>query len=149
MSTAASSHPTAGHGPLAWLARAEAWLDARGKPAWIITMVAAFILVWPVGLALLVYMIWSGKLACKTNTMRRGRCGLGGTRSTGNSAFDAYRADTIARLEREQDEFESFLQRLRDARDKAEFDQFMAERARAAATADDDGTAPEDSPNKA
>lgn len=50
-------------------------------------------------------------------------------RSTGNSAFDAYKADTLRRLEQEQDKFEAFLERLRDAKDKAEFDQFMDERA--------------------
>ena len=53
-------------------------------------------------------------------------------RPTGNSAFDAYKTDTLARLEREQGEFESFLERLRDAKDKSEFDQFMDERARTA-----------------
>ena len=31
-------------------------------------------------------------------------------------------------LEEEADEFQTFLDRLRKARDKAEFDQFMAER---------------------
>jgi hypothetical protein len=34
----------------------------------------------------------------------------------------------LHRLEEEQREFREFLQRLRMARDKAEFDQFMAER---------------------
>ena len=51
------------------------------------------------------------------------------TRSTGNAAFDAYKADTLARLEEEQTNFEAFLTRLREAKDKAEFDQFMDERA--------------------
>ena len=51
-------------------------------------------------------------------------------RSTGNTAFDAYKADTLRRLEEEQDQFEAFLERLRDAKDKAEFDQFMDERTR-------------------
>lgn len=51
-------------------------------------------------------------------------------RPTGNSAFDAYKADTLRRLEDEQDKFEAFLERLRDAKDKAEFDQFMDERAK-------------------
>lgn len=50
-------------------------------------------------------------------------------RNTGNSAFDAYKADTLRRLEEEQDQFEAFLERLRDAKDKAEFDQFMNDRA--------------------
>lgn len=59
------------------------------------------------------------------------------TRSSGNSAFDAYKADTLRRLEQEQEAFESFLQRLRDAKDKAEFDQFMDDRAKAARPAAD------------
>ena len=48
--------------------------------------------------------------------------------SSGNHAFDEYRAETLRRLEDEQKEFSSFLERLRFAKDKAEFDQFMAER---------------------
>ena len=55
-------------------------------------------------------------------------------RSTGNRAFDDYREETLRRLEEEATEFQSFLQRLRHAKDKAEFDQFMAERARGAIT---------------
>ena len=47
--------------------------------------------------------------------------------SSGNRAFDEYRAETLRRLEVEQKEFGAFLDRLRFARDKAEFDQFMAE----------------------
>ncbi len=52
--------------------------------------------------------------------------------SSGNSAFDAYKADTLRRLEEEQASFEEFLKRLREAKDKAEFDQFIDERARRA-----------------
>jgi hypothetical protein len=48
--------------------------------------------------------------------------------SSGNHAFDEYRADTLRRLEEEQREFKEFLERLRFAKDRAEFDQFMAER---------------------
>jgi hypothetical protein len=48
--------------------------------------------------------------------------------SSGNRAFDEYRTDTLRRLEEEQREFKEFLQRLRFAKDRAEFDQFMAER---------------------
>jgi hypothetical protein len=48
-------------------------------------------------------------------------------RSSGNHAFDEYRAETLRRQE-EQREFRDFLNRLRHAKDKAEFDQFMAER---------------------
>jgi hypothetical protein len=48
--------------------------------------------------------------------------------SSGNRAFDEYRQETLRRLEDEQREFHDFLGKLRMARDKAEFDQFMADR---------------------
>ena len=48
--------------------------------------------------------------------------------SSGNRAFDDYRSETLQRLEEEQREFHEFLDRLRMAKDKAEFDQFMADR---------------------
>ena len=50
-----------------------------------------------------------------------------GPRSSGNRAFDEYRADTLKRLEEEQVEFKNFLDRLRHAKDKEEFDAFMAQ----------------------
>lgn len=49
--------------------------------------------------------------------------------SSGNASFDAYREDTLRRLQEEQESFENFLNRLRDAKDKTEFDEFMDERA--------------------
>lgn len=52
----------------------------------------------------------------------------GGFTSSGNHAFDEYREETLKRLEDEAKEFQAFLKRLRHAKDKAEFDQFMAER---------------------
>ena len=58
-------------------------------------------------------------------------------KSSGNSAIDAYKADTLRRLEEEQDAFEAFLNRLREAKDKSEFDQFMDERTRAAKASSD------------
>jgi len=54
-----------------------------------------------------------------------GFAGPGG--SSGNWAFDEYRAETLRRLEEEQRQFKEFLDRLRHAKDKAEFDQFMVE----------------------
>jgi hypothetical protein len=48
--------------------------------------------------------------------------------SSGNRAFDDYRTETLKRLEDEQREFKDFLARLRFAKDRTEFDQFMAER---------------------
>ena len=53
-------------------------------------------------------------------------------RPTGNSAFDSYKMETLKRLEDEQDAFQSFLDRLREAKDKTEFDQFMDDRANTA-----------------
>ena len=115
-----------------WFARAEAWLDERGKGAWIAAMVLGFIFIWPVGLALLFYMIWSKRMFGKSCTSRYKGPTMTHLRETGNSAFDAYKADTLRRLEDEQEKFEEFLERLRDAKDKSEFDQFMDERAKAA-----------------
>ena len=56
--------------------------------------------------------------------------GRGFRRSSGNRAFDEYRDETLRRLEEEQREFKAFLDRLRHAKDKVEFDQFMAEHRR-------------------
>jgi hypothetical protein len=54
------------------------------------------------------------------------RTSFGG--SSGNRAFDEYREATLRRLEEEQREFREFLDNLRHAKDRAEFDQFMAGR---------------------
>jgi len=126
--------PAAQHEPIRydgnWFQRSEAWLDARGKGAWIAAMVLAFILFWPIGLALLAYMIWSKRMFSSSCGSRRVHHARHAFKTSGNSAFDAYKAETLRRLEEEQDSFEQFLKRLRDAKDKAEFDQFMDERAR-------------------
>lgn len=115
-------------------------LDDYGRPAWIIAAVLGFIIWWPIGLGLLAYLIWSGRMGCgnkmqwKQHFMQEakrfsgGFGGFGPLRTTGNAAFDSYREETLRRLEEEVDEFQTFLDRLRKARDKAEFDQFMAER---------------------
>ena len=50
-----------------------------------------------------------------------------GPPSSGNRAFDEYRMETLRRLEEEQQEFKDFLSRLRHAKDKEEFDAFMAQ----------------------
>jgi hypothetical protein len=75
---------------------------------------------------------WQNKMErmqAKMERMRAGPSGWGyAPSSSGNRAFDEYRAETLRRLEEEQREFRDFLERLRLAKDKAEFDQFMAER---------------------
>jgi hypothetical protein len=45
-----------------------------------------------------------------------------------HSAFEEYREETLRRLDEEQREFQEFIGRLRMSKDKAEFDQFLAER---------------------
>jgi hypothetical protein len=114
-------------------------LDELGKPAWIALVVLGFCVAWPLGLAVLAFGIGSGRMGCwKGHDMSRWGRG-GGTRgagmwwqppqrTSGNRAFDEYRTETIRRLEDEQREFHDFLDRLRLAKDKSEFDQFMAER---------------------
>src|SRR5215468_11035558 len=127
--------------------------SVRIHPAWIVLLILGFIVWWPVGLAILAFTFWSRNMSChggdrwerkmqrleekmaRVREMRDrfsgafgGGGGFGGGRSSGNHAFDEYRAETLRRLEEEQREFRDFLDRLRHAKDKAEFDQFMAER---------------------
>jgi hypothetical protein len=124
-------------------------LDDIPKPAWIVLMVAGFIWWWPLGLATVAYLVWSGRMSCwrhgdsrwheqrqhwrdqrdrMREDARRWWHGERAPASSGNRAFDEYREDTLRRLEEEQKEFRDFLDRLRHAKDKAEFDQFMADR---------------------
>jgi Protein of unknown function (DUF2852) len=126
-----------------FLTRTEAWLDSKGRGAWIAAMVLGFIFFWPIGLALVFYITftnrWSksmfGSSCRKDRSASHGHHGHwghhhGAYRSSGNRAFDAYKAETLRRLEEEQIAFETFLDRLRAAKDKTEFDNFMDDRAR-------------------
>jgi hypothetical protein len=125
-------------------------IDEFGKLAWIALIVVGFMAFWPIGLAILAFTIWSGRMGCgyhggghdrwqhKMERMQRkmdwmrgrmgGGPGPGWARPSGNRAFDEYRSETLRRLEDEQREFREFLERLRMAKDKSEFDQFMSER---------------------
>lgn len=121
-----------------------AWLDDIGKPAWIALIIVSFVLFWPLGLVVLGYLIGSGRMGCwssrrggdwrsRTDRMQEraaqwfGPRPAGSAKSSGNRAFDEYREETLRRLEEEERQFKEFLDRLRQAKDKAEFDQFMAE----------------------
>lgn len=112
-------------------------IEAVPWPLWIAFAAAAFFC-WPLALAALVCLLLSGAMRC---------CGTGfgrphetafparptwspEPRASGNRAFDEYRAATLRRLEEEHQDFQGFLGRLRAAKDKAEFDQFMTGRAR-------------------
>ena len=132
-------------------------IDQFGVLAWIALMVLGFVIWWPLGLVALAFIIapgrfWSGhmgygyannggcasrreyklqKMQWKMDRMRSRM--MGGhaydyAPTSGNRAFDEYRSDTLKRLEDEQREFQEFLDRLRFAKDKTEFDEFMAER---------------------
>jgi hypothetical protein len=109
-------------------------LDELGRGAWIALVVLGFVFWWPVGLAILAFSLWSGRMGCWNHQgMARWQGAMGrgpwvNPRSSGNRAFDEYRTETLRRLEEEQREFREFLERLRMAKDKVEFDQFMAER---------------------
>jgi hypothetical protein len=128
-------------------------LDELGKPAWIALMILGFVAWWPLGLVILAFIIGSGRMGCwnhhgmgrwqnkmerMQSKMERMRSRMEGVRTggdwwgspppSGNRAFDDYRSETMRRLEEEQREFRDFLERLRFAKDKTEFDEFMAER---------------------
>lgn len=141
-----------------WVAR----IDDMGRPAWITLMVLGFIVWWPVGLGVLGYLLWSGRMRCgkhggggltrwqqrmadrwdrfERTAGREARSWGGG--SSGNRAFDEYREATLRRLEDESQEFRDFLEKLRMARDRSEFDQFMADRKRPDRPGAPDGSVP-------
>ena len=120
-------------------------LDEVGRPAWIAITVLSFWLWWPLGLAVLAYCAFGRR---RLRGMERGRwrfpdafgrhaSSFSYAAPSGNRAFDEYRSETLRRLEDEQKEFVDYLDRLRQARDKQEFDQFMADRRQRPARTDD------------
>jgi Protein of unknown function (DUF2852) len=110
-------------------------------PGMVIATILGFLFWWPVGLAFLFFTLRSTRMGCYgqdrwqnkmdrwQNKMERRGFNFGGfgPPSSGNRAFDEYRVETLKRLEEEQAEFKDFLNRLRHAKDKEEFDQFMAQ----------------------
>ena len=106
------------------------------RPIWVALALVGFIAWWPLGLVITACLIWSGNMRCcgfgfgdwGEETGRQEQDRWAEPRPRGNRAFDDYRADTLRRLEQEQREFCEFLSQLRAAKDKAEFDQFMAQR---------------------
>lgn len=119
----------------------------RARSRWsalnIVLMVLGFALFWPLGLAMLAYIVWGDEIlkmvddakaqigSLKTSRPVAGFSGLGGT---GNVAFDEYRERELKRIEEERrrvetmrGEFETFLREMHRAKDKEEFDRFMTE----------------------
>lgn len=75
-----------------------------------------------------------GRWACHSRGFGRGPWEFRG-RSSGNVAFDEWREAELARLEEERQklaaaerEFVDFMENLRRAKDREEFDRFMAAR---------------------
>jgi hypothetical protein len=130
------------------------------RPGWtpltIALMVLGFVFFWPLGLAMLAYILWGDRIPeFRRNAegvrddFRRsfafGGCGHARQRwggyPSGNAAFDDYRAAELKRLDEERRrldeeraEFETFVRNLRRARDQEEFDRFKADRDRARQT---------------
>lgn len=111
-----------------------------------VTIVALNIF-WPAGVAIAIILAWRGGFAPTGNIAPPPRdideamkslMPTAAQKSSGNASFDAYRADMIDRLETEQVNFESFLGRLRDAKDQSEFDAFLDDRSTRVAKRDAD-----------
>lgn len=107
----------------------------------VLLMIVGFVLFWPLGLAMLAWIVWGDEISRMADEFR-GRFGSV-SRSvpirpytaarTGNMAFDEYRARELERLEEERrkidamrSEFEEFLHEVRRAKDQEEFEKFMA-----------------------
>ncbi|MDQ6435677.1 DUF2852 domain-containing protein [Mesorhizobium sp. LHD-90] len=134
------------------------------RPAWtpatIALMVIGFMVFWPLGLAMLAYIIWGDRLegfkrdanratdgifaGCRRGADKAHRWGHGSSR-TGNVAFDDWREKELERLAEERrkldetlTEFDEYMRELRRAKDQDEFDRFMANRSRSTPAKTDD-----------
>lgn len=122
-----------------------------GRASWsfweVALIAAAFVIFWPLGLIALFLKLKKGELwrgsaetaapwnRFKGQDLKRWAFRDDHSRKSGNSAFDAYRAREVERLEaerrklaEEQRAFGEFLDRLKKAKDQDEFDRFMSER---------------------
>lgn len=118
----------------------------------VVAMVLGFIVFWPIGLAILAFKIWQRKVgyvgdlqSAAGEKWREARSAMRGPAwqarrgfyagSTGNAAFDEWKTAELARLEEERRrlqeasrEFSEFVENIRRAKDREEFDRFMNER---------------------
>ncbi|CAN7173539.1 DUF2852 domain-containing protein [Pararhizobium sp. LjRoot235] len=117
-------------------------------PATIAMMVLGFVVFWPLGLAMLAYILFGERLksfkkdanstidGVFTSFKRGGGRGFCGPQfRTGNVAFDDWREAELARLDEERrkldemrQQFDDYVRELRRAKDQEEFDRFMRER---------------------
>ena len=107
--------------------------SSRWTPLGIAATILAFIVWWPLGFAVLAYILWGGSVDQLLSDAVDQLKGLARpAASSGNAAFDQYKAETLKRLEEEQAEFAEYVEKLRQARGQEEFERFMAERRRSA-----------------
>lgn len=116
------------------------------RPAWtpatVALTVAGFMVFWPLGLAMLAYVLFGDRFEgfkreanATVDGMFRSCRKSSSYSATGNIAFDEWREKEIERLNEERrklDElradFEEELRELRRAKDQEDFDRFMAKR---------------------
>ena len=100
--------------------------------AWAVVWIAFALLwlVWPLVLLVVAGIAWrrQARKWRRAQRMSTEAPQRQASPESGNAAFDAYRADTVQRLDEERARFGEFLERLRKAKDKEAFDSFMAER---------------------
>ena len=124
----------------------SALIRPEWTPATIGLMVLGFVVFWPLGLAMLAFILFGEKLRVFKRDanaradgffsgLRRTKTRYGSQFSTGNVAFDDWREKELARLDAERqklmqasEEFEAYARELRRAKDSEEFDRFMASR---------------------
>ena len=103
-------------------------------PVGFVAMILGFVFFWPVGLALLFLNIWlrKGGVMPFAHLMERATFRHS---SSGNMAFDDWRKAEIERIEKERQrlheaerEFATFVDELKRAKDREEFERFMAAR---------------------
>ncbi|THV22142.1 DUF2852 domain-containing protein [Peteryoungia ipomoeae] len=131
----------------------SAMLRPDWTPATVALMVLGFVVFWPLGLAMLAYILFGEKFQTfKRDANRKAdeafnwcRSARAGTpfSSTGNVAFDDWRKAELERLDEERrrlDEmradFDAYARELRRAKDQEEFDRFMRDRRNSPANAD-------------
>ncbi len=149
----------AASGPYAYSAR------PRWRALEIAAIVLGFMVWWVVGLSLLLWKLWRNRQGYSTDMITAARgafqenvmnrwpdisrsfsrganrapaareWGFASFRSSGNSAFDAWREGELARLEEErrkleaaEREFSDYIESLRQAKDREEFERFMRDR---------------------
>ena len=123
----------------------------------IVAMVLGFVVFWPIGLAILGYKFWQSRYGGPDLQTVADQQVAGGPRhdvgsnssgaaarrgaraashsASGNAAFDEWRTAELARLDEErrkldeaQRDFAEYVEAIRRAKDREEFDRFMAER---------------------